>query len=104
MTKSQHTPEPWKISYRAQKQSNYGKYKAGLFRGEGKELEVVNITADTGELALEIARNAAAAHELLDALKAARNYITHPAVVNSAIPAGKTLVEIDAAIANAEGK
>lgn len=56
---------PWIVSATAQKQSNYGCYKAGLHRGEGKTFESVRITADNPELALEIARNAAAAPELL---------------------------------------
>lgn len=65
--KAQH--RPWIAGHAAQKQSNYGKYKAGLHRGEGKAFESVTITADTPELALEMARRAACYDELAELAK-----------------------------------
>lgn len=55
MTSEQKEREAWKASHSAQKQSNYGKYKAGVHRGEGMGFQSVTITADTPEIALEIA-------------------------------------------------
>lgn len=59
---------PWKASPSATKQSNYGIYKASIARGEGVAFETVRITADTRELALEVAIKAAAADEVFTAL------------------------------------
>lgn len=63
---TQTTPAPW-IAYKASpmKQSNYGRYRTIVYRGEGPDKQSVIITADTPEIAKEIALNAAAAPELL---------------------------------------
>lgn len=63
------TTHDWKASATAQKQSNYGRYKAGIHRGEGRTFETVNIIADSPELALEIARKATVASKLTKAAK-----------------------------------
>lgn len=65
MTDTNHAVEPWIASHTAQKQSNYGRYKAGIHRGKGQTFETVNILADKPELALEIARSAALSPDML---------------------------------------
>lgn len=71
MTNTTHTPGPWLVSKsRPAKQSNFGVYKQSISTGEGMGLRRVTITGDTPEVVQEVAINAAAAPELLDALKA----------------------------------
>lgn len=57
----------WAISKgRPTKQSNFGRYRTLVYRGEGIALQSVCITADTPELATEIASNAVIGESFLN--------------------------------------
>lgn len=53
----------WKTSGTATKQSNFGRFKTGVYRGEGINFENIFIAGDNEQSVLEIAKNAIAAPE-----------------------------------------